>query len=205
MKTIQKVVFLISILLAANANAGRWITRDPIGFMERDPHPTMSANLNLSVGGFVPGATVVRLPAALQTENLALRLDSPNLFFGKQTMKPNSFLLGSDVNLYTYVNNNPVNEIDPNGLWGVMIGGINFGHGNPTFDFDFNKQEWANLRNQYRRNEGTCFIVDATANKASAVNPNPLNLGAAAFFDGALLGSAAGYGIADFGEAFSGH
>jgi RHS repeat-associated protein len=42
MKTIHKVVFVISILLlAVNSYAGRWLTRDPIGFMELDPRPTL--------------------------------------------------------------------------------------------------------------------------------------------------------------------
>ncbi|MGH7977701.1 MAG: RHS repeat domain-containing protein [Limisphaerales bacterium] len=61
MKRIQKAIFLTSILLvAANSYAGRWLTRDPIGFMERDPEP--------------------------------------------------------QVNLYTYVDNNSINEFDPLGL-----------------------------------------------------------------------------------------
>ncbi len=74
MKTIHKIYFCFAviILFAANANAGRWITRDPIGFMERDPKPT------------TPVATVApRVP---------------------------------EVNLYTFVDNNPVNEIDLLGL-----------------------------------------------------------------------------------------
>jgi uncharacterized protein RhaS with RHS repeats len=70
MKTIQKVVFLTIVLLAANSQAGRWLTRDPIEFMERDPWPTM------------------------------------NLWEDPQ-----------QINLYQFVLNNPVNRIDPLGLW----------------------------------------------------------------------------------------
>jgi RHS repeat-associated protein len=44
MKMMKKIclVVLPLILLAANANAGRWLTRDPIEFMERDPRPVFS-------------------------------------------------------------------------------------------------------------------------------------------------------------------
>jgi hypothetical protein len=59
---IQKIFLgLIAVVLfAANANAGRWLTRDPLEFMERDAPP--------------------------------------------------------QANLYTFVDNNPINEIDPLGL-----------------------------------------------------------------------------------------
>jgi len=64
MKTIQKICFCFAviILLSTNAQAGRWLTRDPIEFMERDPQ----------------------------------------------------------VNLYKYVDNNPINEVDPLGLQSWM-------------------------------------------------------------------------------------
>jgi RHS repeat-associated protein len=77
MKTIQKICFCFAviILLAANANAGRWLTRDPIGFMELDPRPTIS--------GTIP----------------SMAFDDPQ-----------------QINLYAYVLNNPINEIDPMGL-----------------------------------------------------------------------------------------
>ena len=70
MKTIQKLWFCVVaiILFAANADAGRWLTRDPIEFMERDAKPT-SAALNLQI------------------------------------------------NFYAYVKNNPINLIDPFGLY----------------------------------------------------------------------------------------
>ncbi|HEY3857554.1 MAG TPA: polymorphic toxin type 28 domain-containing protein [Verrucomicrobiae bacterium] len=68
MKTFQKLIlFAVGlILLASNAQAGRWLTRDPMDIpahMELDPHP----------------------------------------FF--------------DGNPYTFVGNNPVNNVDPYGLW----------------------------------------------------------------------------------------
>lgn len=77
MKAIQKVCFCIGviILLAANAQAGRWITQDPIGFMERDPRPT------------IPGASV---PASSDYQQ--------------------------QLNLYRFVDNSPLNYIDPYGL-----------------------------------------------------------------------------------------
>jgi len=42
----------------------------------------------------------------------------------------------ADLNLYRFNYNNAVNFLDPDGLWGVQIGGINFGWGDPTYDFD---------------------------------------------------------------------
>jgi hypothetical protein len=42
----------------------------------------------------------------------------------------------ADRNLYRFVYNNPGNFLDPDGLWGVQIGGINFGYGDPTYVFD---------------------------------------------------------------------
>jgi RHS repeat-associated protein len=37
---------------------------------------------------------------------------------------------------YAYVNGNPVNAVDPMGLWGVQIGGVNLGVGQPSLIFD---------------------------------------------------------------------
>jgi hypothetical protein len=38
-------------------------------------------------------------------------------------------------NLYAARWNDPVNGIDPDGLWGIRIGGIKIGWGDPTYDF----------------------------------------------------------------------
>lgn len=76
MKTITRVLFLLSILLAVNVQAGRWLSPDPIEHMERDPHPTIPASSG--------GQAVQVVPQG---------------------------------NLYTFVDNNPVNEIDPLGLF----------------------------------------------------------------------------------------
>jgi len=101
MKSIQKAVLLTSILLlAANSYAGRWITRDPIEFMERDPKPAVVApQLKLS-------------------------------------------LYQQQANLYTFVGNNPVNSIDPLGLWQVTIGAGEFWGGMVTFGDNGGTGNW---------------------------------------------------------------
>jgi hypothetical protein len=103
MKPIQPFYLVLAgvILLAANVDAGRWITRDPMDIlehMERDPHPLL------------------------------------------------------DLNPYRFVLNNPVNNIDPTGLWtctigghagygfivgGGISGGFSFGHGTNGWSFGF--------------------------------------------------------------------
>ena len=35
------------------------------------------------------------------------------------------------LNLYLYGHDNPINNFDPNGLWGVQFGDMNLGIGNP--------------------------------------------------------------------------
>jgi len=102
MKAIQKFCFCfgVLILLAANADAGRWLTRDPIEFMERDSRPTMPSNLNLG-----------------------------------ESVRPSLMEINSK-SLYTYVDNNPINEVDPLGLWGIQFGNVNIGYGDPNLAFD---------------------------------------------------------------------
>src|SRR6185295_2826561 len=41
-----------------------------------------------------------------------------------------------DINLYRYVYNSPLSHVDQNGLWGIQIGGVNIGIGDPNLAFD---------------------------------------------------------------------
>jgi hypothetical protein len=43
-----------------------------------------------------------------------------------------------DRNLYRFTYNNPVNFVDPNGLWGIQFGNFNIGWGDPTIAFSGN-------------------------------------------------------------------
>jgi uncharacterized protein RhaS with RHS repeats len=159
MKTIQKICFCVVavILFAANANAGRWLTRDPIEFMERDPKPT-----------------------------------------------------SVDANLYTFVDNNPINYIDPLGLLTVVvIGGPTssnpFGHssigftGNGIYSFGTGTAPGSSftdfINNQASYRNSTLYVLDTTPQQeqnminylkqqSPKVNPYPDNC--AARVNGAL-------------------
>ncbi|NMD20771.1 MAG: hypothetical protein GYA76_10995 [Verrucomicrobia bacterium] len=51
----------------------------------------------------------------------------------------------ADRNLYRFNYNNPVNFVDPNGLWGIQFGDFNIGYGNPNLAFD--NDSWMDLAN----------------------------------------------------------
>lgn len=50
-----------------------------------------------------------------------------------------------DRNLYRFTYNNPVNFVDPNGLWGIQFGDFNIGWGDPNLAFD--NDSWMDLAN----------------------------------------------------------
>jgi hypothetical protein len=81
LKTIQKFCLgvIALILLATNADAGRWLSRDPIEHMERDPQPAIP--------------------------------DSSEGAFGSAAWD-----FQEQLNLYRFVDNNPINFVDPLGL-----------------------------------------------------------------------------------------
>ena len=56
----------------------------------------------------------------------------------------------ADRNLYRFNYNNPVNFVDPNGLWGIQFGDFNIGIGNPTLAFDNDSWTWRMVRLQLR-------------------------------------------------------
>lgn len=62
MKTIQKFVFLIIVLFATNSQAGRWLTRDPIEHMERDPQPVaLDSQQQINLYAYVGNNPVSRI------------------------------------------------------------------------------------------------------------------------------------------------
>jgi len=58
---------------------------------------------------------------------------------------PNRDLIGekADLNLYRFNYNDPLNYVDPNGLWGIQFGGFNIGWGDPNLAFDWDS--WGDL------------------------------------------------------------
>jgi hypothetical protein len=104
-------------------------------------------------------------------------------------------------NLYGFVRNRPVSAVDPCGLWGVKV--CDFGYGDPSYDFDFDKNDWQDLKDQYRCNARVLFWWAAAATKSAQMNPNPAFLATGVAADGFFLGTIVGYSICNFWEEFS--
>jgi hypothetical protein len=103
-------------------------------------------------------------------------------------------------NLYVFNENRPISIADPYGLWGVKTCGINFGIGDPSYDFDFEKEDWTDLKEQYNKNAFKWGAASATSGKVFNVAPSPVSAAIAAAADGAFVGSLLGYGISAFWE-----
>jgi RHS repeat-associated protein len=108
---------------------------------------------------------------------------------------------------YLYVQNSPLTTIDANGLWGVKIGGVNFGYGEPNFDFDFDKGDFRDLKQTYNRNANYCYFFAWGSGNAAMFSPTPFtktaNLMLGEAYLGGLIGSAIGAGVSAAGEALS--
>ena len=61
-------------------------------------------------------------------------------------------LAGDDVDFYAYCGNNPVNQADRLGLWGIQFGGFNMGVGDPWLLFD--------RRSMMESSKGACAVLD---------------------------------------------
>src|SRR5206468_3135437 len=101
---------------------------------------------------------------------------------------------------YMVARNRPISMVDPYGLWGVKICDINFGCGDPSYDFDFDKNDWKDLKRQYKCNADTSFWYAAAGNKVAATNPNFFNLATGVAADGFFFGSVIGYNISNLWE-----
>jgi RHS repeat-associated protein len=71
-------------------------------------------------------------------------LQSGDYYYGYRYYEPNyqrwlnrnPIQEAGGINLYQFVDNNPINEVDIDGLWGVQVGSVNFGYGDPNLVFD---------------------------------------------------------------------
>ncbi len=110
---------------------------------------------------------------------------------------------GQGPNLYQYAENDPVSHVDPYGLWGCKVLGVNIGSGDPTFDFDFTTDDYTDLRDEYERRSGPLFLMGNAAEKSAAFYKfkNPFLNAQALWFAGLWFGNQIGHGIATIGEA----
>jgi RHS repeat-associated protein len=79
-------------------------------------------------------------------------------------------------NSYEFNFNSPLNFLDPYGRWGIKIGDINVGSGDPSLDCDFTHADWTDLVNKYRAKQKGLFWCAVAAGKAAQYNGfgNPL-------------------------------
>jgi RHS repeat-associated protein len=59
-------------------------------------------------------------------------------------LSPDPVGLEGGLNLYEFCRNDPVNCVDPYGLWGIQFGSVNIGYGDPQMSFD--NSSWGDLR-----------------------------------------------------------
>lgn len=103
-----------------------------------------------------------------------------------------------DTNPYRFVYNNPVNFIDPNGLWGVQVFGVNVGRGAPSYVFG-SSPTWADKNGNLHYNTPPTERVKLDPNSFGALHgfetdfggkePDELltDMGKGILFDAAML------------------
>jgi len=103
-------------------------------------------------------------------------------------------------NNYLYCNNNPINHIDPLGLWGVHVGGLKLGNDKPWLAFDRDTTDAA-ARGGAAMTKVVAGVAEVAAGAAITVKTGGLAAagGVAMAVDGA---SRAQGGVADFANLF---
>ncbi|WCJ60440.1 hypothetical protein NXS98_04725 [Fontisphaera persica] len=67
---------------------------------------------------------------------------------------------GGGLNLYGLVNNQPVHFVDPHGLWGIKIGRVHLGWGEPTYVFD--REVWQEIKERWHTGLDAIGVIEPT-------------------------------------------
>ena len=107
----------LKIVADASGNVIKRIDYDSFGNIINDTNPSFTAPFGFAGGLYDPDTGLVRFGFRDYDADT-----------GRWTAKDPIFFGGGEIDIYTYVQNNPVNEIDPLGLWSIK-GSFYWGYG----------------------------------------------------------------------------